>query len=280
MYDGNTDTLREGAFAGGSKGVDRKMPEFPASKPEIGIVKAYLTGEPIVELDVLLRADAEGWGQIARAAKLRSAAIIPIYAGDRPLGALGVGQAHVEITENDVTTLLTFASQLGIAIARARADQETQTRLAELEAAYQQQVRLVETIKELSTPVIPVHQGIVALPLVGTIDSSRIAQIMDSLLDSIQKESASVVIIDVTGVPMIDTSVANHLLKATRAASLLGARCILVGISPQVAQTLVHLDIDLSGLMLQGNLRGGFAQALSFMNLEIRPKLRKRDPHE
>jgi rsbT co-antagonist protein RsbR len=98
------------------------------------------------------------------------------------------------------------------------------------------------------------------MPLVGAIDTARSQQIIETLLSAITTHDAEVVIIDITGVSVIDTSVANHLLQATRAASLLGAQCVLVGITPEVAQTVVHLGVDLSGLVTMSDLQSGVAR--------------------
>ena len=137
--------------------------------------------------------------------------------------------------------------------------------------SYETQARLLDVVRELSTPVIPVYQGILALPLIGTIESSRSAQIMEALLAAVAQDKASVVILDVTGVPVVDSSTADHLLKATRAASLLGARCVLSGISPAVAQTMVQLGVDLRGVMTCRNLQASVAYALRLRGLEVRP---------
>jgi rsbT co-antagonist protein RsbR len=143
--------------------------------------------------------------------------------------------------------------------------------VAALEEAYASQARLLETVRELSTPVIPVHDGVLVLPLVGTIDSVRSAQVMESLLNAIQKDRASFVIIDITGVPTVDTGVANHLLRSTRAAALLGARCVLVGVSPAVAQTLVQLGVDFGDLVTRSDLQAGIAYALGVGSLGHAP---------
>jgi rsbT co-antagonist protein RsbR len=125
---------------------------------------------------------------------------------------------------------------------------------------------------ELSTPVIPVHAGVLVLPLVGTLDSARASQIMDSLLGTIQKNGASVVIIDSTGVPTVDTGVIEHLLRTVHAVKLLGARAVLVGISPAIAQTMVQLGVDFGGLTTLGNLQAGVAYALRHIGFEIRAR--------
>ena len=133
---------------------------------------------------------------------------------------------------------------------------------AQLREINTQQQQLLDVIREISTPVMPVHDEVLVLPLVGTIDSARSARIMETLLTGIQENAAEVVIIDITGVPIVDTAVANHLIQATRAATLLGAHCVLVGVSAEVAQTLVQLGVNLSTLVTRSNLQAGITYAL------------------
>lgn len=133
-------------------------------------------------------------------------------------------------------------------------------------------------IRELSTPLIPVHTGVLVLPLVGAIDSYRAGQIMDGLLEGISSQQAEVVIMDITGVPVVDTGVGNYLIQAARAAQLLGAQIILVGISAEVAQTIVQLGMDLSGIATMANLQAGIAHAFRLLGLEIRPIQRRSKP--
>lgn len=140
---------------------------------------------------------------------------------------------------------------------------------AQLREINEQQQRLISTIREISTPVIPVYDEIIVLPLVGTIDSARSGQIMETLLTGVQQYSAEIVIIDITGVPFVDTAVANHLIQATRAATLLGAHCVLVGVSAEVAQTLVQLGVNLSVLVTRSNLQSGITYALERQGREI-----------
>jgi anti-anti-sigma factor len=116
-------------------------------------------------------------------------------------------------------------------------------------------------IQELSTPIIPISDKILVLPLIGAIDSARAQQIMETMLDAISNYRAVVLIIDITGVAMVDTGVAHYLLQAARAAQLLGARVILVGISPEVAQTIVQLGVDLSSLPTYSSLQFGLKHA-------------------
>ncbi len=128
-----------------------------------------------------------------------------------------------------------------------------------------------QALRELSTPIVPVLEGVLVLPLVGSIDTGRAQQVMETLLDAVGGHQAEVVIIDVTGVPVVDTGVANHLLQVTRAAALLGAECVLVGISPDVAQTIVSLGVDLSGITTKADLQAGIEHALETAGKKIVP---------
>jgi rsbT co-antagonist protein RsbR len=124
-------------------------------------------------------------------------------------------------------------------------------------------------IQELSAPLIPIYRGVLVLPLIGAIDSQRAGTIMESLLDGIARRRASVVLLDITGVPVVDTSVAHHLLQAARAVRLLGAEIVLVGISPEIAQTIVQLGVDLSKILTRSDLQAGFAYALELLGLRV-----------
>lgn len=124
---------------------------------------------------------------------------------------------------------------------------------------------------ELSTPAIKVWEGILAVPLIGTIDSARAAQLTENLLENIVETQSSIVIIDITGVPVVDTQVANNLIKTVQAARLLGADSVLVGITPYVAQTLVHLGIDLGTIHTRSTLRSGLEFALRKKSLQVIP---------
>lgn len=125
-----------------------------------------------------------------------------------------------------------------------------------------------KSLLEISTPVIQIWEEILVLPLIGTIDSARAKQIMENLLESIVTNKSSIVIMDITGVPAVDTEVANRLLRTMQAARLMGAECVLTGISPQISQTLVHLGVDLSGVITRASLRDGLE--LAFRKLKVK----------
>ncbi|HYC36089.1 MAG TPA: STAS domain-containing protein [Usitatibacter sp.] len=122
---------------------------------------------------------------------------------------------------------------------------------------------------ELSTPVVELWEGILALPLIGTLDSGRTQVVMESLLEKIVESGASIAIIDITGVPTVDTLVAQHLMKTVAAARLMGADCIISGIRPQIAQTIVHLGVDLAQVTTKASLADAFLVALKRTGSEV-----------
>ena len=127
---------------------------------------------------------------------------------------------------------------------------------------------------ELSTPVVKLWDGILALPMIGTLDSARTQVVMESLLQRIVETGAEVAIIDITGVPTVDTLTAQHLLKTVTAARLMGADCIISGIRPQIAQTIVHLGVDLADVVTKATLADAFRRALDMTGQ--RDKVRSR----
>ena len=129
--------------------------------------------------------------------------------------------------------------------------------------------RQQQELLELSTPVVVLWEGILALPLIGTLDSARTQVVMESLLQKIVETGAGIAIIDITGVPTVDTLVAQHLLKTVSAARLMGADCIISGIRPQIAQTIVHLGVNLADVITKSTLADAFAIALRRSKMTI-----------
>ena len=129
--------------------------------------------------------------------------------------------------------------------------------------------RQQEELLELSTPVVRLWDNVVAVPLIGTLDSARTQVVMENLLQEIVNLGAATAIIDITGVPTVDTLVAQHLLKAVAAARLMGADCIISGIRPQIAQTIVHLGVDLGDVVTKATLADAFALALKRNGLQV-----------
>ena len=122
---------------------------------------------------------------------------------------------------------------------------------------------------ELSTPVVKLWEGILALPMIGTLDSARAQVVMDSLLQKIAETGSEIAIIDITGVPTVDTQVAHHLLKTVAAARLMGADCMISGIRPPIAQTIVHLGVDLTSVITKATLADAFVLALQRIGTTI-----------
>jgi len=135
--------------------------------------------------------------------------------------------------------------------------------------------RQQEELLELSTPVVKLWEGIVALPLIGTLDSARTQVVMESLLQAIVQTNSRVAIIDITGVPTVDTIVAQHLLKTVTAARLMGADCIISGVRPQIAQTIVHLGINLLEVTTKATLASAFSLALQRLGIQFSRELPK-----
>jgi len=135
--------------------------------------------------------------------------------------------------------------------------------------------RQQQELLELSTPVVKLWDGILALPMIGTLDSARTQVVMESLLQRIVETGADIAIIDITGVPTVDTLTAQHLLKTVTAARLMGAECIISGIRPQIAQTIVHLGVDLGAVITKATLADAFRRALE-MRGQREPLLKPR----
>lgn len=131
-------------------------------------------------------------------------------------------------------------------------------------------LRQTDEIAEISTPVIRVWDGILALPIIGTLDSARTQVVMESLLQEIVETGSSIAILDISGVPAVDSLVAQHLIKTVSATRLMGAECIISGIRPEIAQTVVHLGIDLSTIITKASLASALAYAFKAMKLEVR----------
>jgi len=131
-------------------------------------------------------------------------------------------------------------------------------------------LRQTDEITEISTPVIRVWDGILALPIIGTLDSARTQVVMENLLQEIVETGSSIAILDISGVPAVDSLVAQHLIKTVSATRLMGAECIISGIRPEIAQTVVHLGIDLSNIITKSTLASALAYSFKTMRLEVK----------
>ena len=131
-------------------------------------------------------------------------------------------------------------------------------------------LRQTDEITEISTPVIRVWDGILALPIIGTLDSARTQVVMENLLEEIVASGSGIAILDISGVPAVDSLVAQHLIKTVSATRLMGAECIISGIRPEIAQTVVHLGIDLSNIITKASLASALRYAFTLLHLEVR----------
>jgi len=130
-------------------------------------------------------------------------------------------------------------------------------------------LRQTDEIAEISTPVIQVWDGILALPIIGTLDSARTQVVMENLLQKIVETGSSIAILDISGVPAVDSLVAQHLIKTVSATRLMGAECIISGIRPEIAQTVVHLGIDLSGVITKASLASALKASFAILQLQV-----------
>jgi rsbT co-antagonist protein RsbR len=137
-------------------------------------------------------------------------------------------------------------------------------------------VRQTSEITDISTPVIRVWDGILALPIIGTLDSSRTQIVMENLLEAIVESESTIAILDISGVPAVDSLVAQHLMKTVAATRLMGAECIISGIRPEIAQTIVHLGIDLSNIVTKATLASALKYSFSLLQLEVRKKIKEK----
>lgn len=131
-------------------------------------------------------------------------------------------------------------------------------------------LRQTDEITEISTPVIRVWDGILALPIIGTLDSARTQVVMENLLQEIVESGSTIAILDISGVPAVDSLVAQHLIKTVAATRLMGAECVISGIRPEIAQTVVHLGIDLSNIVTKATLASALKYAFSLLKMEVK----------
>jgi anti-anti-sigma regulatory factor len=196
---------------------------------------------------------------LARAGVL-SIAVAPVHVGGAWWGYIGFSACDTERdwSAGEMGALKASAGIIGAALDRGRLDQELRRHSLQDEIILAQQAAL----QELSTPLMAISDSAMVMPLVGAIDSNRAQQIIETLLEGVSSHRARVAIIDITGVSVVDTQVANALLRAAQAVKLLGAQVVLTGIRPEIAQTLVGLGVELSGLITRSTLQAGIAFAI------------------
>jgi len=176
-------------------------------------------------------------------------------------------EAAIDLLINDLTEELRQRDTM---------QKEMESKLAKIQEQQKTIVQQQEDLLELSSPVSKVWDNILILPVIGTLDSQRTQVMMENLLQKIVETGCTISILDITGVPTVDTQVANHLLKTVTAARLLGAECIISGISPAIAQTIVHLGIDLSSIRTKATLQDAMIFAMKQNKRENDSKLLSR----
>jgi DNA-binding LacI/PurR family transcriptional regulator/anti-anti-sigma regulatory factor len=190
--------------------------------------------------------------------------LCPIRTEAHNWGVLALGGWSEELLTTGTENLTIQATLLGATLDRGAVLAELTEQQATLHAAYDRERTLSQTIREIGCPIIPLLPSVLLVPLIGAIDSQRAQQIISSVLEAINEQRAQTVFLDVTGVPVVDTQVASSLIHTARAAMLLGARVVMVGIRPEIAQSIVGLGIDLSHLKMYSNL----ASAISVLQLQ------------
>jgi GAF domain-containing protein len=201
----------------------------------------------------------------------KSGLVLPLITQERVIGYIEVWESRSERTFSQDEILLgqNLATQAVIALENARLYARVQEQLEELRRSSEIQSHLLAQVQEMSTPVIPVHHRILVLPLIGVVDSERARQFTERLLEAVRQQRTRVVLLDITGVPVVDTGVAQALLQAANATRLLGAEVVVVGMRSEVAQTLVTLGVGIEGLVTRANLQAGLEYALRQVNLHI-----------
>lgn len=250
----------------------RGLNGYTLSLVDCSLIERLLTSAP-VEVDVTANGESLGveMQRWLNRFEIKSVLLVPLVVQGRLAGWFGLNfiERKRSLSADQIELCQTIANQTAAAVENARLFERVQSTLHELEATNRTQAQLLATVQELSTPVVPVLEGILILPLIGFIDSDRAQRVMEGLLTGIEQTRAQVVLLDVTGVPVVDSGVADHLMRAARAAQLLGARPIIVGIRPEVAQTIVGLGVHLRDLVTRSDLQSGLEYALALTRRKI-----------
>ncbi len=226
-------TLRmAGSYSASGAGLDLAGQRYPSRQfPPLGAVPAHLRDSAAVPRVVLLRTQEHEWG---------------VFVYSEPPSPAGYDSVQI------------WGALLGIMLEGEQLVGDLNERQATLQQAYDRERALADTVRELGCPIIPVLPDVLLVPLVGAIDSVRAQQIIEQVLLGVSREQASRVLLDITGVPVVDAQVAAALLQTARAAGLLGARVTLVGVRPEIAQHLVGLGADLQGIETRASLASAF----------------------
>jgi anti-anti-sigma regulatory factor len=196
--------------------------------------------------------------------------LLPLAYTDK-LGFAALESPAPEPDAERLETLRRFADKIAVALDTARLFQEHIGTIETLQRVTEEQRLLQETVLALSAPLLPLLPGVLVLPLIGAIDPRRAERLLEAELEAVMREQAQVVLVDITGTPVVDTGVAMQLVRSAEAARLLGCRTILVGVQPEIAQTLVGLGLDLRGITTRATLGDGLQEALRMVGQRIVP---------
>jgi GAF domain-containing protein len=200
---------------------------------------------------------------------------VPLYGREKQIvAAMGLydPRDRRRPTAESLHIIELFAQETALAIDNSLLLANTRLLNTDLQEMVDVQGRLLQTVEDLASPVVPIVDGVIVLPLVGHLDERRASQILRTLRRGIEEHRASVAILDITGVPIIDAQVANHLIRCVRASRLLGAEAILVGIRPDMAQTLVALGVHFGDIVTRSDLQSGFQHALNIVGRRLVPE--------
>ncbi|WP_437729806.1 substrate-binding domain-containing protein [Sorangium sp. So ce1335] len=244
-------------------------PSRSVIEDEVSIAARSLVGRALDAGSPLVIDPDEGDGRAEAAlpaahAGARTVVVLPLRARGNVLGALVLSSERREACgRDDVSFLVRVASTVAVGVENARLFRRISERSAELERANQQQASLLQTIRELSSPVVPIADGILVMPVVGVMDAERSSHFIASMLREIDAQRARVVLIDVTGMATVDAAAASQLAQAAQAAGLLGAEAVLVGLRPGAARMMVDQGLDLGAMVTRSDLANGFRYALA-----------------
>jgi anti-anti-sigma factor len=248
---------------------DGKQKELSARPFGKGLTEHVIsTREPLlIKEDVTEIASKLGVDSVRHGDPALSWLGVPMISQDRIIGVMTVQSTRkAGLYDEDHQRLLSaIANQAASAVVNARAYEVLEQRVAERTVELEEKLALIQqqraAILELSTPAIKVWDGVLVIPLIGALDTRRSQQLTEELLSAIANTQSQIAIIDITGVPTVDSAVANHLLKTVESVNLLGAKCVITGIRPEVAQTIIHLGIDLSNIETLSTLAEGLKWA-------------------
>jgi GAF domain-containing protein len=264
LYDAQSDTftLGTGLNEAGERGLFAPMPRKDGLSATVARAGQLMVVEDASQHPLYAQSQQQVRG-------LHSLISTPLLRAGEVLGVLNVSYYDPHhFTTDEIRLIQALADQAAVAVGNARLFQQMNAVMQELQETTDTQSELLKLVQDLSTPVVPLLRGVLLMPLVGSVDSARGAQILERLLQMVEQQNAQVVLVDITGVPVVDTGVAQILLQSVQAVRFLGGEAVLVGIRPEVAQTLVSLGVNLAGITTRADLQSGVVYAMRRVSQE------------